>query len=69
MSRLIKKVLRILGWILLIEFIGFSIYDGYMYDKVYQYGSAPFYLYILIRFISCAIPGMLCLLGSHIIKN
>lgn len=68
MCMIAKKVLKIIGWILLIAFVSFSIYDGYMYHTAYKYGSAPFYLFIMVRFLSFALPGILCLVISHFLK-
>ncbi|PHV72070.1 hypothetical protein CS063_00905 [Sporanaerobium hydrogeniformans] len=63
-----KKVLKVIGWILIIGFVSFSMYDGYMYNTAYKYGSAPFYLFIIVRFLEFVVPGILCLLISHFLK-
>lgn len=63
-----KKILKIIGWILIICFVSFSIYDGYMYNTAYKYGSAPFYLFIIVRFLEFALPGILCLLISNFFR-
>lgn len=68
MCMIAKKVLKILGWILIIAFVSFCIYDGYMYHTAYQYGSAPFSLFIVVRFFSFALPGILCLVISYFLK-
>lgn len=69
MRTIVKNMLKIIGWLLILCFVGFSIYDGYIYDTVYKYGSAPFYLYIMVRFINFAIPGILCLIVSRFFKG
>lgn len=64
-----RGVLKVIGWILVICFIGSSIYDGYMYEMQYKYGSAPFELYVLVRFITFGVAGILCLIASYFFKN
>lgn len=64
-----RRVLKVIGWILLVCFVGFSIYDGYMYETQYKYGSAPFELYVLVRFITFGAAGVLCLIASHFFKD
>lgn len=56
-KKIIKKIFNILSILLLICFVGLLFRD---YLVVYEFGSAPFYLYILERLIEFILPAIVC---------
>ena len=62
-SKLIK-LLKIVSLVLVLCFVIFLIVD---YKKAYPFGSAPFYVYILVRFIEFIIPASICFVASKLI--
>lgn len=56
----VVKALRVAGQIFIVLFITLNCFDLYKYNTAYKYGSAPFYLYILVRAAEFLIPSLIC---------
>lgn len=66
MKKIIAKVLQILSIILVVCFVVLLIID---YIKVYPLGSAPFYVYILVRTIEFVVPATICYIVSKVLTK
>lgn len=67
---MIKKyltvILFVLSSLLTAAFIGLLLRD---YFVVYSYGSAPFYLYVIVRAAEFLLPAIACLIAGFIVKK
>lgn len=66
MKKTIAKILKIISIILAVCFVVLLIID---YIKVYPFGSAPFYVYILVRAIEFVVPANICYIVSRILNK
>lgn len=62
----ISKILKIVSIVLILVFVGLLIND---YINVYPYGSAPFYVYVLVRVIEFIVPASICFVASELIEK
>lgn len=67
---MIKKyltvILFVLSSLLTVAFMGLLLRD---YTVVYPYGSAPFYLYVIIRAVEFLLPAVACFTVGLILKK
>lgn len=63
------NIYKFLYAICLLLIAGFFIRLGVDYFNYYPYGSAPFYLYVLIRSIEYLIPCVICFIAARITKK
>lgn len=49
--------------------IGFGVRLGVDYFKLYEFGSSPFYVYIIVRFAEFIIPAILCFVIGFILQK
>lgn len=49
--------------------VGFAIRLGADYYKNYEFGSSPFYLYVIERFAEFILPAIACFAAGHILKK
>lgn len=66
MKSRLSKILKIASLVLTICFVIFLIID---YKKAYPFGSAPFYVYILVRAIEFIVPASICFVLSKLIEK
>ena len=67
---MIKKCLSILLFVLsafLMAVFVFLLCKDYF--VVYPYGSAPFYIYAIVRAAECLLPAALCLMGGIMLRK
>ncbi len=65
----VVKVLRVVGQIFIVLFIALSCFDLYKYNTAYKYGSAPFYLFVLVRAVEFLIPSLVCFVISGLFNK
>lgn len=66
MKKILPKMLRLISLILVILFAVLLIVD---YFKVYPFGSAPFYVYVLVRTIEFLVPSSICFIVSKLFEK
>lgn len=66
MKNSLRKILLVASILLVLAWIVFLISD---YINAYPFGSAPFYVYVLVRSIGFIIPAIICFLISLFIKK
>ena len=62
----VSKILKVVSIILVLVFVGLVIND---YVNVYPYGSAPFYVYVLVRIIELIIPSTICFVSAKLLDK
>ncbi|MBU5439863.1 hypothetical protein KQI42_17750 [Tissierella sp. MSJ-40] len=65
----VVKALRVIGQVFIVLFIALSFFDLYKYNTAYKYGSAPFYLYVLVRAVEFLIPSLICFIIARFFKK
>lgn len=65
----IHKVYKFLIFLSLMLILGFIIRLGADYFKNYKFGSAPFYVYVIERFVEFILPAIILFLVSKKMKN
>ena len=49
--------------------VAFTVFLSRDYFRSYAFGSAPFYVYVLVRAIEFLLPAVICLIGGIVIRK